>query len=171
MMQFMQSTHRAVRLATVALALAVCTPAAYSQQPSPAALATAKEVVLAAGSGALFNPLIAGVVEQAKLLFLQQDPNLTKDANDVAAKMRADLAPRYDELINEMARQYATRFTEQELQDFLAFNKSPLGKKIQIEQPIIVDASLKFAQNWANSLSDEVIGRMREELKKRGHAL
>jgi hypothetical protein len=31
--------------------------------------------------------------------------------------------------------------------------------------------SLKFAQDWATALSDQVVGKMREELKKRGHAL
>ena len=30
---------------------------------------------------------------------------------------------------------------------------------------------MKFAQNWANKLSDEVIAKMREEMKKRGHNL
>ena len=39
------------------------------------------------------------------------------------------------------------------------------------EQPKVVEASMKFAQAWANKLSDEVIGKMRDELKKKGHAL
>ena len=73
-MRFMQATHRAIRLATVAIALAVSSPAAYAQQPSAAAMATAKEIVTVTGATTLFNPLIAGVVEQAKLLFLQQNP-------------------------------------------------------------------------------------------------
>jgi hypothetical protein len=74
-------------------------------------------------------------------------------------------------LVNEVARNYATFFTEQELKDVLAFYKSPAGKKLVSEQPKVVDASLKFAQTWANSLSDQVIAKMREELKKKGHAL
>ena len=53
----------------------------------------------------------------------------------------------------------------------LAFYKSPLGKKMLDEQPKVVDASMTFAQNWANKLSDEVIAKMRAEMKKRGHAL
>jgi len=170
-MQFMQATNRAVRLATVAIVLAVLSHTVHAQQPTAAALSIAKEIVSVTGSITLFNPLIAGVVEQAKLLFLQQNPNMSKDANEVATKMRADLAPRLDELSNEMARLYATKFTEPELKELLAFNKSPLGKKLLAEQPTIVDASLQFAQTWANSLSDEVVGKMREELKKRGHAL
>jgi hypothetical protein len=171
MMRFMQATNRAIRLAAVAVALAVSSPAAHAQQPSAAAMSTAKEIVTVTGATSLFNPLIAGVVEQAKLLYLQQDPSLSKDLNEIAAKLRSDLAPRFEEVANDVARNYATNFTEQELKDVLAFYKSPAGKKLISEQPKVVDASLKFAQTWATSLSDEVVGKMREELKKKGHAL
>jgi hypothetical protein len=70
-----------------------------------------------------------------------------------------------------MARLYATRFTEAELKEVLAFYTSPTGKKLLVEQPQVAELGLKFAQDWANKLSDEVVGKMRDELKKRGHAL
>jgi hypothetical protein len=70
-----------------------------------------------------------------------------------------------------MTRVYATHFTEPELKAILAFYQSPAGKKMLAQQPTVVDASMKFAQDWANKLSDQVIAKMREELQKRGHAL
>ena len=169
-MSIIQAIKRTSRLAAVAVALVAFGPAAHSQQPSAAALSTAKEIVTVTGATTLFNPLITGVVEQAKLLFLQQNPGLSKDLNEIAIKIRNDLAPRFDELVNDVARNYAIHFTEQELKDVLAFYKSPAGKKLISEQPKVVDASMKFAQDWANKLSDQVIAQMREELKKRGLA-
>ena len=118
----------------------------------------------------VFTPLIAGVVEQAKLLYLQQNPGLAKDLNEIAEKMRADLAPRFAELSDEMAKLYATRFTDPELKAILVFYQSPVGKKLLDQQPNVVDDSMKFAQDWANKLSDQVIAQMRDELKKRGLA-
>ncbi len=170
-MSVIQGTKRAVRLAAVTIALTSLGPAAHSQQPSATALATAKELISFTGSAAVFDPLIAGVVEQAKLLFLQQNPALGKDLNEIAGKLRTDLAPRFVELTDEMALLYATHFSESELKAILAFYQSPAGKKMLAQQPTVVDASMKFAQNWANKLSDQVIVRMREELRKRGHAL
>ncbi|MGH6683221.1 MAG: DUF2059 domain-containing protein [Pseudolabrys sp.] len=170
-MSVIQATKQAARLATVAVALVAFGPAAHSQQPSAAAMATAKELVAVTGTTTLFNPLIAGVVEQSKLLFLQQNPGLAKDLNEIADKMREDLKPRFVELTNEVAREYATNFTESELKAILAFYQSPAGKKLLERQPNVVDSSMKFAQDWANKLSDEVVPKMREELKKRGHAL
>lgn len=171
-MRFLQATHRGVRLAAVALSLACTSPAAFAQsQPTPAALATAKELITVTGATTLFNPLIAGVVEQAKLLYLQQNPGLAKDLNEITAKMRTDLAPRFSQLSDEIARLYAVDFSEQELKDILVFYKSPAGQKLLQQQPKVIDNSMKFAQAWANKLSDEVVAKMRDELKKRGHAL
>jgi hypothetical protein len=170
-MNVIQAIKRAARPAAVAIALVAFSPAAHSQQPSAAAMATAKELVKVTGATDLFNPLIAGVVEQAKLLFLQQDPSLIKDLNEVAAKLRSDLTPRFAEVTDEVARLYASHFTDQELKDIFAFYQSPVGKKLLAQQSQVIDASMKFAQTWANKLSDEVVAKMRAEMKKKGHAL
>jgi hypothetical protein len=168
-MKIIQATKHAARLAVVAGALVAFGPAAHSQQPSAASMAAAKELVSSTGAASVFDPLIAGVVEQAKLLFLQQNPALGKDLNEISAKLRTDLLPRKAELNDEMARLYATSFTEPELKAILTFYQSPVGKKLLVQQPTVVDTSMKYAQEWANKLSDQVIATMRAELKKRGH--
>ena len=171
-MRFLQATHRGARLAAVALSLALAGPAAFAQQqPTAAATATAKELINVTGANGLFNPLIAGVIEQAKILYLQQNPALAKDLNEIAANLRTEMTPRMSELADEVARLYTADFSEQELKDILAFYKSPAGQKLLAQQPKVIDASMKFAQTWANKLSDEVVAKMRDELKKRGHPL
>lgn len=170
-MSVVEVIKSAMRPAAVILALAGFGNIASAQQTSVAAIQTAREVVKVTGATALFTPLIPGVVEQAKNLFLQQNPALGKDLNEIAVQMRADLAPRLEELNAEVARLYATHFTEPELKELLAFYKTPVGMKLITEQPKVGEQGLKFAQDWANQLSDQVIGKMRDELKKRGHAL
>jgi hypothetical protein len=170
-MSVIKAIQRAARPAAIVVALVAASSAAHAQQrqPSPASLLVAKQLVTVTGATVLFNPLIAGVVEQAKNLYLQQNPGLAKDLDEIAGKMRKDLQPRLAELTNEVARLYATHFTEQELKAILAFYKSPAGKKMLAQQPVVVDDSMKFAQNWANKLSEQVTAQMREELKKKGH--
>ena len=170
-MPLMQIFHRAVHVATIAAALALAAPAVHAQQPSPAAMAIAKEIVTVTGATTLFDPLIPGVIEQSKIIFLQQNPGLARDLNEISGSLRAELKPRFSELTTEVAKNYASHFNEQELKDLLAFYKSPVGVKFVSEQPKVVEASLQFAQTWANTLSDQVIQRMREELKKRGHPM
>jgi hypothetical protein len=162
---------RSVCMTVLTLACLAFAAGARAQQPSAAAISTAKELIEIKGALNIFDALVPGVIEQAKNLFLQTNPTLSKDLNEVAAQLRAELAPRRAELTDHVALLYAQRFTEQELKSTLLFYKSPLGKKLTAEEPGFVDQSLRFAQDWANKLSDEVVGKMRLEMKKKGHEL
>jgi uncharacterized protein len=153
------------------VALFVSADGAQAQQASPTAIATAKELLKVKGADTTWPPLVRGVVERAKLVFLQSNPTLGKDLNEVAAKLTTDFYPRSSELLNDIAKLYATHFTEQELKDALAFYKSPLGHKLLTEEPKVLEQSLKDAQSFADKLSDEVIGKMRAEMRKRGHEI
>src|ERR1700716_1287138 len=141
------------------------------QQPSATAIATAKEVITVKGATALWEPIVPGVIEQAKSVFVQANPTLLKELNEVALKLRAEYAPRSAEVVNDVAKLYASRFTEQELKDTLAFYKSPLGRKLLVEEPSTLDQSMRNAQSWADRLSQEVIGKIRSEMKRRGHEI
>lgn len=159
-------------LACVAVICLAVPQAAFSQQqPSAASLAAATEIIDAKGSMVIFEPLVPGVVEQAKNVFLQTNPNLSKDLNEVAANLRKQLALRIGNLKAESAKVYASHFTEQELKEIAAFYKTPLGKKMIDEEPKIVDSTLRMAQDWANRLSEEVLGMFRSEMKKKGHTI
>jgi uncharacterized protein len=172
-MSVIQAFQRTARPAAIAVALLALSPLAHAQEqkPSPASMLIAKQLVVTTGAMALFSPLITGVVEQAKDMYLQQNPSLAKDLNVIADNMRKNLQPRFSELTDEVAKLYATHFTEQELKDMLAFYKSPTGQKMLTQQPLVINQSMKFAQNWANKLSEQVIEKMREELKKKGDNL
>ncbi len=69
------------------------------------------------------------------------------------------------------ARIYASHFTEAELKQILAFYQSPVGRRMVVEEPKALDESMANAGNWGDNLSDEVIAKMRDEMKKRGHDL
>lgn len=156
-------------LLALGLTLTVGIATAAAQQPSATAVATAKEVITAKGADGLYRPLVSGVIERTKIVLLQTNPMLSKDLNEVAAKLHADYATRSAELMTEVAKIYASRFTEQELKDALTFYKSPLGRKLVTEEPNILDQSMRTAQTWAEALSQEIIAKIRAEMKKRGH--
>lgn len=155
----------------VALALPVTAVSAQTTPATPAALQAAGEIVKLTGATELFAPLVPGVIEQAKLLFVQQNPMLSADVNAIGVQLRKEYEPRLTEVYTKVIEIYASHFTEGELKEILAFYSSPTGKKMVVEQPKLVNESLRYAQEWANSLSDEMVGRMRDELKKKGHKL
>jgi hypothetical protein len=144
-------------------------PAAPAQQPSPAALLLAKQIIEIKGIRNLLDPLVRGVVEKVKDQFLQTNLMWQKDFDEVAASMEKSYEPRVDELVDASARIYASHFTEPELKQLLAFYQSPLGRKMVSEEPKAINESMSNAGEWADSFSVEVAAKMRAEMKKRGH--
>jgi len=167
-----RKTWNAALTGAALLAAVVLGGSAIAQpQPSAEAVDTARQIIALKGGENIFNTLIPGVIEQSKYMFEQQNPNLGNPLRDVATKLRNELAPRQAELNSEVAKVYASRFTEKEIKDLLAFYQSPLGRKLTAEEPKALDQSMTYAQDWARRLSDEVVTKMRAEMKKLGHDL
>jgi len=144
---------------------------APAQQPSPAAVLLAKRIIELKGVDKLFDPLVRGVVKKVTDQFMQTNFMWANDLNQVAAQLEKQYAPRATELVDASARIYASHFTEAELQQILAFYQSPVGRKVIAEEPKALDESMAHAGNWGDNLSEEVITKMRAEMKKRGHDL
>jgi hypothetical protein len=141
------------------------------QQPSAAAVALARDVISIKGAGAMMDPLVRGVIESVKNSFVPTNPNLTRELNDVAATLHKELDGKSSEAVDQLARAYAARFSEQELKDLLVFYKTPLGQKFTKEEPLAIEDGLKRAQQWAETFADTVMTRMRSEMQKKGHQL
>ena len=159
---------RAILVVTAFVALVA---PAQAQQPSANAIALAKEIITVKGSANMFDPILPNLVDKTRAMLLQTNPMLSKDLNEVAAKVRTELSSRTAELQTEMAKLYAASFTEQELKDALAFYKSAVGKKISATEPRILQQTFDMVNVWSDKVSEEVIGKMRAEMKKKGHDL
>jgi hypothetical protein len=165
----MKFTARACLAAVVVLAMSLWSEVASAQQPPTAgALVAARQLLQLKGAFTVYDGAVVGTIENVKGQLLQNNISYQKDLNDVAAKMRQDMAGRDAEIGNEMVRQYATDFTEQELKDLVIFYNTPLGKKLLTQEPKTIAASLQFMRDWGTRFADEVDGKFHVEMKNRG---
>jgi hypothetical protein len=164
---------KGIRLACAAALIVVgLTGAAQAQPASAAAMATARELVDLKGGNKMFDPVIVNVVDQTRTALLRTSPQLAKDLNEVASAIVVEYASKRAELQTEAAKFYANRFSEQELKDIVTFYKSPLGQKMLAQEPLVLDDTFNYVQQqWAPKFSEEVMTRIRAEMKKRGHQL
>jgi uncharacterized protein len=174
----MKSLSRILSAAGIALGLALTTVAAGAQQPaqqpaplkpaSPAAMAAARELLTLKNVSAVYSGAVPNIVQRTKDTILQGNLNYQKDLNEVAVIVAQSLAGREKEIGEQMAKIYASDFTEQELKDLVTFYKTPLGQKLLAQEPRTVQASMGFMNQWAQSFSDTVANEIRSEMKKRG---
>jgi len=153
------------------LAACLLSAPALAQQPPASAVAAARELVELKGGAQMFDPVIVSVIEQTKGALLQTNPQLAKDLNDVATQLRAEFTPRRNELMNEAAKFYAAAFTEQEIREMTTFYKSPLGKKMLVTEPQVLDQTFNYVEQWGPRVAEEAMNRFRAEMKKKGHNL
>lgn len=158
--------------ASAALSLALFCASAQAQQPSAppsaAALGYAKEILTSKHVESIYQGAVPGLVQRTKDVLLQNNLNYQKDLNEVAVKVAKDLAGREKEIGEEMAKIYASTFTEQELKELSAFYKSPLGVKVIAQEPGAFVAARQFMDQWAQKFSEEINGKFRAEMKARG---
>jgi hypothetical protein len=163
--------NRAFLIRLAAVAVIGWSGAALAQQPSAGAVAAARQLVELKGGNTMFDPIITGIVDQTKGVLLQTNPQLAKDLNDVSGTLRTEFAARRTELLNEAAKFYAARFTEPELKELVTFFSSALGKKMVQQEPLALDDTFQFIQQWSQRVGEDVMNRFRAEMKKKGHNL
>src|SRR5438067_629374 len=163
---------RAARIMMIALAATtLMASAGAQQQPSPTAIATARELLDLEGANNLYSGSLDSVIDRVRGVFLQTNPALTKDLDEAVTQLRGEYRPRVNEVANDVARFYALRFTEQELKDMLAFFRTPLGKKYLTEKPKLLDETFGRLQQWQDRISEDVLIKVRAEMRKKGHNL
>jgi uncharacterized protein len=157
--------------AAAMLAVLIHAGPAPAQEPPPGAIAAAKELIEMKGAMNMFDPLVPGVIETAKNTFLRTNPGLSKDLNEVAAALRTEHAGKRADIANEIARTYASQFTEKELREVIAFYKTPAGKKVIEVEPRVLEQSMTRVQSWAERFSEDMMKRFRADMRKKGHNL
>jgi hypothetical protein len=141
------------------------------QDPSPAAMKIAREIIELKNAEVLFVAMVPGVIERVRSMLLQTNPTVGKDLEDVSNNLKKAFASRTNDLLSDIAWLYATRFSESELKEIVTFYRTPTGKKVIADEPIIFEDAMKGLQGWQEKFAEEVIARFRAEMKKRGHDL
>ncbi len=170
----MKRLSRILSAVGLALGLALAgVPAGAQQppplkQPSPAAMAAAKEILSMKNASAMYANAVPNIVQQTKEALLQSNLNYQKDLNEVAVIVAQSLAGREKEIGEGMAKVYANEFTEQELKDLVTFYKSTLGQKLLSTEPRAIQFSMSYMNQWAQQFAETVNAQFRAEMRKRG---
>jgi hypothetical protein len=86
----------------------------------------------------------------------------------VADFIRPALKQRIPEYLDLAAGVYADHFTRAELDQLVAFYKSPVGQKLTREQSELVPDITKMSRAWINRVGNEVLKDAAADFAKRG---
>jgi uncharacterized protein len=167
---FRLTVAAALRAGALLIALSAATTA-VAQTTQSANFPLARDVVVASGATRAFEGVIPSILQQSLSVFLQQNPDLGKDLSETVKGMAPDFEKRVSEIVDIVASVYATRFSEAELKDILNFYRSASGKKLVAQLPSVLEESFVKTQEWSAKISEQIVVRLRNDMKKRGHTI
>jgi hypothetical protein len=149
--------------------------AAPAQQPAPAApatpaqLAAARELVIASGMSRSFGVVIPQFINQIGGSLTETRPELTEDLKTVFDELTPEFNKQADEMTDIAAQIFAKHLSEADLKGAVAFFNSPAGKQYVAAQPPILSDIVTAMQGWQGKVSTNMMTRVREEMRKKGH--
>lgn len=155
-------------------AAAVAPPVAAarpSASVAPAQLALARSVVIESGIASSFQVIIPQYLDQIGMTLTRTRPELIADLNVVLADLKPEFDKKANEMIDSAAQLYLQRLSQKELEDVAAFFKSPSGRKYVGSQPFLMNDMFVAMQAWSQKISVDMMSRVREEMRKKGHDL
>jgi hypothetical protein len=148
----------------------------YAGQPALAApgddaqrLEKARALIEVTGAAVLSQQMMEGVTRQLETVLLSQNPGREKDIHSlVQDHMRPALKDGIPELIQGFEALYASNFTVDEMDQLIAFYRTPIGRKSLQQMPQIIQQSMALGQAWAGKIMQRVEESFTSAAKQRG---
>jgi hypothetical protein len=157
--------------AILAIVLTLAVTPAMAQEISPDQLALARKYVDLTNKAQIYEAILAQTAAQTSKLLSQQNPDITAKIDDVIGKTLETYKGKNDDLFNQIARVYATTFTQEELQQMVAFYETPTGQKLASSAFNINRDVAKIMQVYTYNFGTEFVTKVRAELKAEGYKL
>jgi len=141
---------------------------ARADEPTPAALASARTIITSSGMMRSFDLVVPQMLIELERNVTATRPDLKDSLHATLEALKPEFVKTEQEVVDGAARTLAKYMNEQELKDTAAFFVSPSGKKYVEAQPVAFNDIIGVVQTWRERLSIEVLARARAEMKKKG---
>src|SRR5262245_43461893 len=109
------------------------------------------------------------VAKQLAYGLAQAQPDIDRKAFDIVLSVSDEtLTARSDELLGKIVPLYAKHFTEAELDELLAFYRSPIGRKTTDTMPGLMQESMELVAKESESSIPKIKERVTEQLREQG---
>ncbi|HLW91433.1 MAG TPA: DUF2059 domain-containing protein [Roseiarcus sp.] len=165
----MKAQRSFILAASAAALIAVSSFApAFADDPSPAALAEARTVIIASGISRSFDNVVPQMLGLLERNVLATRPEIKDKLHATLLQLEPEFVKTEDSVIDAAAASLAKRMSEAELKDVVAFFQSPSGKKYVEQTPANLTDIVAAMEAWRQKLSTDIMTRVRDEMKKQG---
>jgi len=139
-----------------------------ADEPSPAALEIANRLIVDLGLKQSLDVVVPGLFGEFEKNVLATRPELKDPLHQTLVSLVPEFNKGEPAVLADVAHVMATKMTESELKEVAAFYQSPAGRKFVAAEPAFIEELQVSGSAWRQKLSNDLLVRVREELKKKG---
>ena len=152
---------RCIALAILATGLASAAPAARADNASR--LKVARVVVETSHAADNMRAVMPLMMSQMRGVLVQQFAGDAKGIDGYLQRFQTKFEASVPGFVDLVAEVYAREFTEADLNDLLAFYRTPAGQHLLDEQPEIAKGMMTVGQRWGQNIAKEVLAEIQKE--------
>ncbi len=134
-----------------------------------AAVAKAKELIEITGMSAVADQLLHANMQQLYGILVRLNPDrgaaIQKLLNEHVVPEFRKRMPEFVVVTSEL---YARHFTAAELDEIIAFYRTPVGRKAIEKLPVIAQEALAMGQTWGDKMAREVMRELAPKMQEQG---
>jgi hypothetical protein len=139
-----------------------------ADEPSPAAIESANKLIADLGLKQSLDVVVPTLFGEFEKNVVATRPELKDPLHQVLVSLVPEFVKGEPGVLTQVARVMASNLSDAEIKEVLAFYESPTGKKFVAAEPAFVNALQTSGTAWRQKLADDLLPRVREELKKKG---
>jgi hypothetical protein len=139
-----------------------------ADEPSPAAIESANKLIADLGLIQSLDVVVPTLFGEFEKNVVATRPELKDPLHQVLVSLVPEFVKGEPAVLADVAHVMASKLTDSELKEVLAFYESPAGKKFVAAEPAFVNELQVAGSAWRQKLADDLLPRVREELKKKG---
>lgn len=152
----------------VLLATTLFGSSVFAQETSESHLAAAREAVAASQSTISLDVILPNMGEQVKQALISNRPDAADEISDIVNEVTVQLAPRRGDLETEVAKIYASIFSEDELKTITEFYQTEAGRKLVLSTSAIARQMDQAARVWAAGVRRDLDNEVRTKIQDAG---
>jgi hypothetical protein len=155
-------------LSAVLSAIVLLSAPVRADEPSPAAIESANKLIADLGLKQSLDVVVPVLFGEFEKNILATRPELKDPLHQVLVSLVPEFTKGEPAVLTDVAHVMASKLTDPEIKEVLAFYESPTGKKFVAAEPAFVNELQVAGSKWRQKLADDLLPRVREELKKKG---
>lgn len=129
-----------------------------------------RELIQISGASSTLDMMRGPMIQQLRVNLDQALTDLTDDhRQQLIAVIEDEFEATFPEFVNMMVPIFDKTFTEQEINDVVAFYKTPSGKAFAEKQPQMMMQSMQVGQAWGQLFGQRVSERVKAKAKELGY--